>query len=932
MRTDTRNILSIGTVTNYDLGFNVQRFSKNLMPEITENTQSIPAKVGVGYLQNSYGALELTADCIIIADSSEDMFSTFRDISNALWSDRGNEKEQPISWSGDTEDGELIVYYGHVSSVSTPSWVDENSYRAATFTITFKCSNPYGYGERRTIRPLGRYNGDFAKCKDFSEAKYVGADNYLLDTYVNVTNPDMTQRDYGTDDYQYNVPPCTFEVDQTIVDELNQGKTARLSFDCEVLDGQTTKMISSDSRSRNGEDVSDTIENYSGTVDGVVMMSMTVFYTDGTQEVVVASKPVELLATTTKVSQTFKASKTVQSVSTTSFYINTYGERISFENPQLQIANDVTQATFTFNWRASVASPFAVIIWGVGRYPIEPESGETNEFDEYVGTYTTTVTLPTSGAPAINLENDVETQIEISDLKLHVINDDDTYSNMIASPEDIEHTAFIFTQTDDNQLTLDVKGTGVTHPVISMLAKDKQTYVGYDVQSGGNEYNYIGVDVNSETGEVTTNGTSHKYENIFHDECNNLQAWKGVGKSNLSWNLDGEPSGRLASNGTGLQMAYTTYTKRNSLGKATGTGTRKNFGSAENKKSYYGPVIKQYLTTSLTDFRVRIRWTFHVHHAFARGKEDFYLLDTNGNRHMLLQLIDNDNSGAVHAKIIAGDGSNKKTLVDHVGSKKGSSKTVTTPVYYYDGSTHKEKNPQKVKYSAKKIAAYKKQIAKIRKTKKPTKAQKKKLAELLKLQKAGWTYKKTSNITVGTQHEKKVAEKNLESTYSNCYCEMTLERKGTTYSWQIAILDPKTHKTKSKKTGRYVDRSNDFSSWNLGQVAYFAAKKNVSPYDNWSTKYKDTVRHYAEDFVALYDVRVDQIVQAVDPTPVVSKNDELVFNCEDHKIYKNAVTYMDKMAIGAQFTQIVPGEPTTLAFTPDFTTASWVIYYKPRYK
>lgn len=944
-----KNILSIGTQTNVDLGFLVTKFTKNLVPDITENTQSIPAKIGVGYMENSYGALEITVSCVIVADDASDMYSTFRDISDALWSDRGNEAEIPISWSSDDSDG-MIIYYGHVTSVSTPTWTNELDYHGATFTITFKCSSPYGYGETQTIKPRADYHGTMCNTVDMSSdmLAVVNSDNLLYDTYVVSSNDQMTQMDFISDNYEPNTVVNSWNADVDTIKGYSIGDKLMISYKAKVKGYSPTVVISESSRSREGEDVSGTAETYTGSVNGLISLAIGITYEDGSTGMILATKSASELKAGdwTTVTGTFTIDKPIREMTSANLYINCFAERITIKEPMLQHLNPQTTAYLHFSYTKLTDTKFTINYTNYSdgslteMAVVQPDDSNQNQYGEYTGTVDTTVPLSIgkAGGGYVSLGHDSNSEIKIKGLTFTVRNPDGTSTSLLDPNIDRpDLIVYDFAGSNATAITVDVDGTGVTYPLVSMKARDKHTKVGYEIQSSGNEWAYVGTDVSSTTGEVGVGGKLH-YENVLHDECNNRATWKGIGKSNITWSLDGTPAGNLAvsQNGQGLNVAYISYDKHNSLNQKTGKqGQRKNFGSANGKTDFYGPVILRYLPQGLSDFRVKFRWSFHVNHFFAKGKEEFFLLDTNGQRRGVIRFTDDSNSGNVTAQIRLGVQSGKEKQLVSTSGKSHRSKTVdkvNPHVKYYQGATRTVNKPKIVTYSKAKIAAYKKQIAKIRKTKKPTKAQKKKLSELLKLQKSGWKYKKEYKATVGTQKTKNITEKDTESTYSQVYAEITIQRVGLKYSWKIAVLDPNTHKQKSAKSGNYTDKGGSYSNWTLGQVAYFAAKKNVSPWDDWNSKTKDTALHYAEDYLCLYDVSVDKITEVVDPSPVVKPNDELVFNCEDHTVYKNAARYMDKLAIGSKFTRMVAGEPTTIGFTPSLREADWAIFYKPRWK
>uniref|UniRef100_UPI001873D9FC distal tail protein Dit n=1 Tax=Caenibacillus caldisaponilyticus TaxID=1674942 RepID=UPI001873D9FC len=123
-----------------ELSLTVNDIRRAVVPEITENVQNIPGMVGELFLGNSYGKLIFEIDVTLKANDARDRAEKLHDLANLFMT--FGDGEWPMIFSNDAE----YTYYGHFTNISMPQKILEG-HPWVTFTLTFACSDPKGYGE-----------------------------------------------------------------------------------------------------------------------------------------------------------------------------------------------------------------------------------------------------------------------------------------------------------------------------------------------------------------------------------------------------------------------------------------------------------------------------------------------------------------------------------------------------------------------------------------------------------------------------------------------------------------------------------------------------------------------------------------------------------------------------------------------------------------
>ncbi|MCH8632304.1 phage tail domain-containing protein [Lactiplantibacillus plantarum] len=941
----SNNILSIGTLTNYDMGFLVNKFTRNLTPDITENTQTIPGRVGLGYMSNSYGGLQLTAECTVIADKSDDVYQIMRDISEGLWSDKADEEEQPITWSGDNNDG-IIVYFGHVTDVSTPSWTDEASYYMATFTITFKCSDPHGFGAQHWVYPRYYTSGKLLQLSDDAlDIKTVASSNYLEDTVNEVGDDTDTQRDYGSDDYAEGVAVESASVADDFITDA-QGSDVQLQFDYIIDAPSTTAVTSSDA-------TGDATATTSVGSTSEVYATFTVTYSDGTTQDVTATIAIDSPDGTSTYSGTATGTATlsstlsIASVSDCSLYINLFAERVTLSDLQLMIQAQPTATHFNCAWNSDADSVSNTFNVQLAEYDssgalvatntvatVTPDADDTDEYGNYEGAVDTDFSWPTLNGATESLylylsQGNTDT-ITIDSFKFYATNSDATITTLFDDADTAYNTQFILTDSTTFSVTPD--GNATTEPVFTVVPTESINRAGIvydDAYNSKQSYSYVGEDVDAENGTEAATGDTL----ILHDPMDTRNKWSTL--TSTSFELENSSvDGKMATLSTsGFRVATHTAKVYNSSGSYTNKKVA-NFGTAKNHSytDFYGPVVMRTLSTAPTDWQVDVRMSMHVKQSYAKGKIEFYLLDEDGARHGKIMLKDNTDSGKVMAQLQIGTHSAHTHLYEGYG-KTTKGKTSTKTIKYYDSSTTKKTVKSKVRYSASKIKSYKATLKKLENKKKLTTAQKKQLKKLKALSAANWYYTTTSSESVAEAKTVTTPADTSTSSFSDFYGLFRIRKVGNKYTYKIEQLDSTTHKT--KKNGFSTSGSKTLSSsyaFSLAKIAMHTAKMNINGLDTYDSTSKGNTVYYKNDVMSGYDLKVYQAVDTEDVTPIADSDNTLKFDFQEHKIYKDDAEYMDKLSIGSSWPSLQGGEETEIAISPTIATANWAMTYRPTYK
>lgn len=133
-----------------DLNLIVNNIQRKILPDPSENSEDVPAKLGDIYQGTSYGAKEFEVDVTIMAYSEQDRVDQMHQLSKLFRHTGSGEFSLVFS------DDPAYTYYAHVAEAGDVERVSDKS-PWGEFTIKFVCSDPLGYGKHYT-EPLDADN------------------------------------------------------------------------------------------------------------------------------------------------------------------------------------------------------------------------------------------------------------------------------------------------------------------------------------------------------------------------------------------------------------------------------------------------------------------------------------------------------------------------------------------------------------------------------------------------------------------------------------------------------------------------------------------------------------------------------------------------------------------------------------------------------
>lgn len=299
----------------------------------------------------------------------------------------------------------------------------------------------------------------------------------------------------------------------------------------------------------------------------------------------------------------------------------------------------------------------------------------------------------------------------------------------------------------------------------------------------------------------------------------------------------------------------------------------KTYGENQGKDTeWYGPAIKRMLTKQLNNWKVVFRIQSMNRYRRAEGKIELYLLDSASNVIGKLGIKDN---GA------------------------GSEQEVNIQIMQPDGAY-------------KTVGQFK-----------PTVTNKKSIA-LNKKQKVKTTDKKGKTTYTYITLKEAINENSSVNDFTDFYGNLTLEKVGNKFYASVVKLDTKTRNEVGNWTSMWTDTNDIFKKQLAGFVLY-AGKRSITE-DKNNIDYKD-------NYLSFCDLRVyertdikQEVVVSTSPETIIFQGDELVFNCETGRIYKNGQLFMDSFHIGSQFVELSGGVSEEIVFADGFT---WSMHYRP---
>ncbi|EPR7326196.1 distal tail protein Dit [Listeria innocua] len=179
------------------------------------------------------------------------------------------------------------------------------------------------------------------------------------------------------------------------------------------------------------------------------------------------------------------------------------------------------------------------------------------------------------------------------------------------------------------------------------------------------------------------------------------------------------------------------------------------------------------------------------------------------------------------------------------------------------------------------------------------------------------TYKTVQKKVKVNGKYKTINEKVQTGSYSefrDFYGYLELTKLGNTFSVEVVKYDKNIKPITIKKLS-FIDTENKYIK-KLAQLNIYAAA--------WGTRDPN----YALKFA---DTRVEKLnsVLADKSQIIAQKGEEIMVDCETETIYKDGVPFMQNLAIGSKWIDLLGGESMLLNVAP-FSAAEWYLSYRPK--
>ena len=407
------------------------------------------------------------------------------------------------------------------------------------------------------------------------------------------------------------------------------------------------------------------------------------------------------------------------------------------------------------------------------------------------------------------------------------------------------------------------RGNTTTYPVFTYIGQE-QTKIGI---SDGDDYIYIGKGFDVENQDAPVN----MQPRILNDACNTLATWTALSStSDIQFNIEnGVISDDAAVRTTGNSLTVTLKDGDNYFGK-----------NVEGK--WHGPARMQWLSKSLTDYKITARMLVNNKYARAMGKVELYLLDQNGRRIGKIMVKDNDESLKNMVQVQIGYDSNGTSKDVYLSTRDGDVKV-----------TEKSKAKKELKYQAK--------------------------------VKTTTTDKKGKKTTVETTPTKTMMlPQDLSfNTFTDFYGNISLTKKGDLYTVAIQKLDSNGNPIKKVYEDYFTDTHKIYGDKLAGIAIYFAK------YDITEDKLEIPVK-YKENTVQLNDVKVWELL-GEEKQIIAEQGDEIIIDCGTNTVTKNGEPYMENLYIGSNFFDMTGDIQTAFSVNPPpDENNKWYLSYKER--
>lgn len=414
------------------------------------------------------------------------------------------------------------------------------------------------------------------------------------------------------------------------------------------------------------------------------------------------------------------------------------------------------------------------------------------------------------------------------------------------------------------------KGNAETHAVLMLTAGEELYEIG---ASNGDGYVYLGAGFDVANQDKPVN----KKPRILYDPCNNLTVWNKVSSSASAVTLE---NGKVIDNAD-----YRSTPDVLRIGQKSGVDFFGTNPGGKGAKGWYGPMIRQNLSKSLTDWEITVRFDYDNNTPRAMNKVELFLLNNEGKRIGMLQVTDNSFSL-------------ENIVVAQVGTSSVSGYYRNVYISTRDGQnkiTKKNTLPQKSLTFNRTKTATEKKNSKVK----------------------GNTISKTIKLN----------QSNAKNTFTDWYGSLTLKKVGNKYTTSVQKFAYNVGAVGKPVINTWTDSKNQFTAMasKFSGVALYMAKHDV---------YEDGLEKpvaYKANGMAICDIRVWEIL-GNEKQLVAEAGDEIIFDGDNRIVYKNGVRHMEDLSIGSTFLDHMPGQENIITLSPPPSDKNkWELTYIPRF-
>jgi len=227
-----------GFNSDEDLGVIVNHVAKPLAPNMTESFQDVPGHYGGVFLGTDYGEKQIDIPITIMCADRDEYNLKLERLTNVLINTSDDADSQyPLRFNDNPD----VVYYGHFTSIPTPTFISENVQDCTTI-LTFMMADPRGFLPQKSIQITS--NDQIIQPEGNAKVKPI--------IHI-IPKTDLYYTGYETEDEYvavgYNVDKGTTITDANgNTQQLNQSQVRQVNDPCNTLatwfeSGPDTQMI-----------------------------------------------------------------------------------------------------------------------------------------------------------------------------------------------------------------------------------------------------------------------------------------------------------------------------------------------------------------------------------------------------------------------------------------------------------------------------------------------------------------------------------------------------------------------------------------------------------------------------------------------------------------------------------------------------------------